>query len=56
MFDQLSTNPAAYNHVPGGSNVLYLDGHVDFLRYEEFGTAPVNGPMATLVGLLTSDL
>lgn len=22
-----------FNHVPGGSNVLYLDGHVDFLRY-----------------------
>ena len=24
----------AYNHVPGGSNVLYLDGHVSFLRYD----------------------
>jgi prepilin-type processing-associated H-X9-DG protein len=22
-----------FNHVPGGSNVLYLDGHVEFLRY-----------------------
>lgn len=22
-----------YNHVPGGCNVLYLDGHVDFVRY-----------------------
>jgi prepilin-type N-terminal cleavage/methylation domain-containing protein/prepilin-type processing-associated H-X9-DG protein len=22
-----------YNHVPGGSNVLYMDGHVEFLRY-----------------------
>jgi prepilin-type processing-associated H-X9-DG protein len=22
-----------FNHSPGGSNVLYLDGHVDFLRY-----------------------
>ena len=21
------------NHVPGGSNVLYMDGHVDFLKY-----------------------
>jgi len=21
------------NHVPGGSNVLYMDGHVEFLRY-----------------------
>lgn len=22
-----------YNHIPGGCNVLYMDGHVDFLRY-----------------------
>ncbi|MBX3178309.1 MAG: hypothetical protein KF886_13185 [Candidatus Hydrogenedentes bacterium] len=25
---------AFYNHVPGGSNVLYMDGHVEFVRYE----------------------
>ncbi len=24
-----------YNHVPGGSNVLYMDGHVEFVRYQE---------------------
>jgi prepilin-type processing-associated H-X9-DG protein len=23
---------AAYNHVPGGCNVLYLDGHVEWVR------------------------
>lgn len=23
----------SFNHVPGGGNVLYLDGHVEFLRY-----------------------
>ena len=23
-----------FNHVPGGSNVLYMDGHVDFIRYD----------------------
>lgn len=23
----------AYNHVPGGCNVLYMDGHVEFLKY-----------------------
>ncbi|MCC6489696.1 MAG: hypothetical protein IT364_19540 [Candidatus Hydrogenedentes bacterium] len=22
-----------FNHVPGGSNVLYMDGHVEFLKY-----------------------
>ncbi|MFP4172118.1 MAG: prepilin-type N-terminal cleavage/methylation domain-containing protein [Candidatus Hydrogenedentota bacterium] len=24
-----------FNHLPGGSNVLYMDGHVEFLRYNE---------------------
>ncbi|OQB33548.1 MAG: Type II secretion system protein G precursor [Candidatus Hydrogenedentes bacterium ADurb.Bin170] len=56
MFDQLSTNPADYNHVPGGSNILYMDGHVAFQRYEKNGQGPVNEPMATLVALLNSDL
>ncbi len=23
-----------FNHVPGGSNVLYMDGHVEFVRYQ----------------------
>ncbi len=32
-----------YNHVPGGGNVLYMDGHVSFLRYPtQFPIA--NGP------------
>jgi prepilin-type processing-associated H-X9-DG protein len=22
-----------FNHLPGGANVLFLDGHVEFLRY-----------------------
>jgi prepilin-type N-terminal cleavage/methylation domain-containing protein/prepilin-type processing-associated H-X9-DG protein len=35
MWDQTSTNPKGFNHIPGGSNVLYLDGHVDFLRLNE---------------------
>jgi len=29
-----------FNHVPGGSNVLYLDGHVEFLKYP--GKHPVS--------------
>lgn len=24
-----------FNHVPGGCNVLYMDGHVDFIRYPD---------------------
>jgi prepilin-type N-terminal cleavage/methylation domain-containing protein/prepilin-type processing-associated H-X9-DG protein len=35
MYDTVSTFPSGYNHIPGGSNVLYMDGHVRFVRYEE---------------------
>ena len=35
MADQISTLPTGFNHIPGGSNVLYLDGHVSFVRYED---------------------
>jgi len=24
---------SVFNHIPGGSNVLYMDGHVEFVRY-----------------------
>ena len=24
-----------FNHIPGGGNVLYLDGHVEFVRFDE---------------------
>ncbi len=27
------TSVIYYNHVPGGSNVLYVDGHVEFVRF-----------------------
>ncbi len=33
MTDRLSSYPAEFNHIPGGANVLYLDGHVEFLRF-----------------------
>ena len=33
MYDQVGSEVANYNHVPGGGNVLYMDGHVGFLRY-----------------------
>ena len=53
MCDQLSTEPGMYNHIPGGSNVLYMDGHVEFLRYQRVGPGPVNEPMALLGGVLS---
>jgi len=34
MLDDWGGNePNITNHVPGGGNVLYLDGHVEFIRY-----------------------
>ena len=34
--DTISSNPTdgqSFNHVPGGCNVLYMDGHVEFIKY-----------------------
>ena len=33
MWDQVAEDASHFNHVPGGSNVLYMDGHVEFVRY-----------------------
>ena len=53
MFDQLSITPSLFNHVPGGANVMYMDGHVEFVKYEKLGRAPVNSGFANAFGLLT---
>ena len=45
MWDKLSSNSADFNHVPGGANVLYMDGHVSFVRFPS-DTFPVNVYMA----------
>ena len=34
MWDQIATLISEFNHVPAGQNVLYLDGHVEFIRYD----------------------
>lgn len=33
MYDYPSSNVQQYTHVPGGGNVLYMDGHVQFITY-----------------------
>lgn len=33
MWDHVTTLTKDFAHVPGGGNVLYLDGHVEFVRY-----------------------
>lgn len=52
MWDLLSTDLEYYNHVPGGCNVLYMDGHVQFLRYPS--EQPVTEAAARIAGALTS--
>ena len=45
MWDQLSTEISEFSHVPAGQNCLYLDGHVEFERYDmgttEFPFSPL---------------
>ena len=41
MWDQINDDPEDFSHVPGGCNVLYLDGHVEFLKYPMEDTLPV---------------
>ncbi len=45
MHDAVSEEVSHFNHVPGGSNVLYMDGHVDFVRYTGDPAPPAEFPM-----------
>jgi prepilin-type N-terminal cleavage/methylation domain-containing protein/prepilin-type processing-associated H-X9-DG protein len=60
-----SRTPMAYNHIPGGANVLYLDGHVSWVKQgsgypvpeanEGIDTSPATGmlpggPMGFIMG------
>ena len=49
-FDVLSTLVQNFSHVPGGSNVLFMDGHVSFVRYpsEQFPVTEEFAAFATL--------
>jgi prepilin-type N-terminal cleavage/methylation domain-containing protein/prepilin-type processing-associated H-X9-DG protein len=40
-----------FNHVPGGGNVLYMDGHVSFVKYP--GEWPVCRAYGTMMDLVT---
>lgn len=35
MWDHISTYVRDFAHIPGGANVLYLDGHVAYVRYPD---------------------
>jgi prepilin-type N-terminal cleavage/methylation domain-containing protein/prepilin-type processing-associated H-X9-DG protein len=58
MIDAVSTRVEDYNHLPGGANVLYLDGHVEFTRYptatQDCEIQPINALVARMLGALYS--
>lgn len=52
MFDTVSNKVSAFNHIPGGSNVLYMDGHVRFEQYP--GHFPVSRDFAGIAAFFGS--
>ncbi len=46
MMDYVSLNTSDFSHIPGGSNVLFMDGHTEFLHYPS--TWPVTRVWATI--------
>lgn len=50
MWDMLAPGASMFNHVPGGSNVLFMDGHVVFMKYAgpRGGNFPMNEAGLTL--------
>jgi prepilin-type N-terminal cleavage/methylation domain-containing protein/prepilin-type processing-associated H-X9-DG protein len=53
MWDSTSTEVKSYNHIPGGANVLYMDGHVEFVKYPS-QKAPITESFAIAAGALTA--
>ncbi len=52
MWDQAMTEATAFNHIPGGANVLFMDGHTEFVRYP--GKHPINRAFSSVVGLIAA--
>jgi prepilin-type processing-associated H-X9-DG protein len=51
LWDQVATNISSFNHVPAGINVLHLDGHVEFKRYDKHSSRfPMSAIYAALNG------
>jgi prepilin-type N-terminal cleavage/methylation domain-containing protein/prepilin-type processing-associated H-X9-DG protein len=49
MMDMTSSTTGEFNHIPGGGNVLYLDGHVGFVRYP--GDFPITRAFVCLISM-----
>ncbi|MBI3119367.1 MAG: hypothetical protein HYZ00_11805, partial [Candidatus Hydrogenedentes bacterium] len=47
FWDNVDAGAEDFNHVPGGANILYMDGHVEFTKYPS-GAGPASRLMAVL--------
>jgi len=48
MHDVVSTEISWYSHIPAGGNILYMDGHVEFVKYP--GKWPISENYAEFTG------
>ncbi|MCC6696995.1 MAG: DUF1559 domain-containing protein [Candidatus Hydrogenedentes bacterium] len=46
MISAATTGDASYNHIPGGSNVLFMDGHVEFSKHPDQFPTNQSWPLA----------
>lgn len=53
-YDSVLPNVADFSHIPGGANVLYMDGHVQFLKYPT--TFPASRAWASVWGIAMNDI
>jgi prepilin-type processing-associated H-X9-DG protein len=61
MWDAINLNMIkdggmSFNHVPGGGNVLYMDGHVAWIRYQECAEFPINKMWAGVAAAVSGSL
>ncbi|MCX5759240.1 MAG: hypothetical protein NTU83_12175, partial [Candidatus Hydrogenedentes bacterium] len=47
MFDLMGTGGGSiiFNHIPGGCNILFMDGHVEFAKYIGLDVANIDDPL-----------
>ena len=48
-FDMTSSKTEEFNHIPGGSNVLWMDGHVEFIKFP--GAFPITRAFACMTSM-----
>ncbi len=50
------TDTNKFNHVPGGCNVLYQDGHVEWIRYQVGNEFPINALWAGVCAYVSGNV